>query len=455
MVEANLVRPKRELRFLLAFDAIVTAVVLGVAVAGLFFLFADVWNRFENEVILLGVEARLPDDVLALVRDDMAAVLVAIRGDLLGFILQVCAAVLVLFVALDLARWSITHFIDRLRQQPGLAVSEFELYSLRRLIVLGIVAALAVGFYLVGWGEDLTLEEIVDRATITVLALSAAGIATYLLSLRAYTRNNVERSLEIGLFLANPQRRLRLWIGLSFTLVLIILFTDVVLPWVVRSGQDSLRQFPEQVAGISPPARRLNLIARCVVHNPTKPQRCRPLHDYFVALDHRAQRAAASLDDVDFPLLIRRLRVILPIVLAWIGIALVLAPLILRPGGFAGFVVRPEGGFGWATVGGAITLPAAFILDRLGVTSFRPMVWLAVCVPFALLDAIAATRAENSVRVFAVVGAERYHRTLQCPSLSRVDESRVHERPIADAQRFGLTACRLCKHDRRDPEQLR
>lgn len=90
------------------------------------------------------------------------------------------------------------------------------------------------------------------------------------------------------------------------------------------------------------------------------------------------------------------------------------------------------------------TLPIYFIFDRLGVSSYNPLLWITVILCLAMADTMISQKLyliEDNI--FYVWGGSKYHYHSDCFGLANRRE-RIISDTFSSVEKFGLELCEIC-----------
>ena len=95
-----------------------------------------------------------------------------------------------------------------------------------------------------------------------------------------------------------------------------------------------------------------------------------------------------------------------------------------------------------------LALLNAFILDRLGATSARPLLWLSAFIPIALADVVFSlsedTRSDSADQACYLAKSRVYHLRASCSALRRVAKESLLCGPVESLKALGLKPCKIC-----------
>ena len=321
----------------------------------------------------------------------------------------------------------------------------------RRLLFLGTVALFVAAVVLLALPQEkLSLG--------TAPAVVGVGIAAFVLGAvvlvwkywLGFLRRSPNARLQVTEYLGSPFRRLKLWIAAIVLATITFVVLDAGLQWTFAEA----RMFPNQLEArlnvlMAPDAladleRRINADAKAADNEESTYEACQAGRELVAWLGSLPERGTVGMADWSAEFSPRRATEIGRAVMQVVSVALAVscAAVVMCPVLLLGARGRRSVVLAAAAL---LPLPTLFFLDRMGVTSSLPWLWVAVYAPFAVSDATVSMKVPSTGQIgYWIDGRLALHSTVKCPSLRAVSSARIRSADWGAMVRLGFSRCKRC-----------
>ena len=366
---------------------------------------------------------------------------------------KVVGALAVLLLIGNLVESSVLHLVGRFVGDSAIAgYHPLDVTLSRRLLrlVTGtlIVAAIVILALPEATFSTQRLPALVGLAIITFLIAAVIFVWRHWLT---FLRNSPNASRLLTEYLGSPFRRLKLWVAAVVLTIVAFVVLDQGLPWAFREA----RALPYRVearlnvlmtaAALSELERRISTDIRVADLGIAEGERCRQAGIELVGwLRSLPERSTASIAELSADYSASRADEIGRSLMYAVSVTLALscAAVVMSPVALLGVRGRRSVLMAAAAL---LPLPTLFVLDRMGVTSSLPWLWVAVYAPFAVSDATISMNVPLTGQPgFWIDGRMALHSTVECPNLRAVSRARIRSADWGSMIRLGFSRCKRC-----------
>ncbi len=374
-----------------------------------------------------------------------------------GVLLAKAVALLsVLFLLTDAVQAMCLWVIARLLHDESVAAHHpLDAGLARHLVSVGIVALLIVAILGVALRiGTLPIESLAAVIGVTLILFVLGAVAfswrhwATLLSRRASAR------LLLIEYLAAPFRRLRIWVSAVCLAFLAFIVLGQLLPRLFAQARALPTRVETDVRVVVAPEAlsqlqtHLDAETKIANLNSSDADRCQRASTSAVAwlrglpeqYKAEAEQWRKDFSDARAAELGQTLMRVVSVVLAIACAGLIIGPLVLIGARGRRFVLMAAAAL--------LPLPTLFVLDRMGVTSAVPWLWVAVYAPFAVADAaLSAEPVLDKTKAYWIEGRMTLHSTLECPALRAIGSNRIQHGEWELLIRIGFRRCQKCLRD--------
>jgi len=284
-----------------------------------------------------------------------------------------------------------------------------------------------------------------------------ASLIFLVVRIRRWVLSHRVTDAEIAEQLAQKYRQFKTWLTSLLAILLFWVWLHYWLPWLVEEFQGLWMAVASSFDAATSEARFSDLsqdarkALEAVLGNDHQDERqslllnllFRLLRDdsrSLVQLLSRGERQAQQLfiqEDLDRITI--QLSQFLAITLALVQVGGIILPYVSLGLGGKRLLIR--------ALTALVPLPTLFVLDRMGITSSLPWLWVAVYWPFAVVDLWVSAKPAVKITVYFVSRGSVYHESTECHTLisSRVKGHAIRSADSVTLSKLGFVPCQRCR----------